>query len=234
MRLRSGALPQWRVAVVSRPRDEGQAYRLVWWVACGSVALNIVQGLGVAALAGALVYSVARDKTQLGVVAIDNAEQKVLRVEPAYSSIKAFDAVAKGLAQRYVELREQLDLQTEAERWREASYLASQTINEPFKALMEKRDGPYQVYRKATRRRFVKVVATTPTGASGDGELGSIRKFLVEWEATDADADGRRTSRWYSHVVLTNMDVEVRAQDLLLNPFGMLVTDYEVSKKAES
>ncbi|SMF39232.1 VirB8 protein [Azospirillum oryzae] len=210
-----------------RPVDEGQPYRLLVWVLLASIAINVGQAFGNATLVAAVAEMANRVEVKPFFITADLATNRVFRVTNAETDMPTYDRVALTLARRYVMLRESLDLQTEASRWVEASWLASEKVSEDFKSLVDKEGSYYKTMRQRGRTREIRIVASPEAG-----RVGRQRTYLIEFEQIDKEKGQEINKRsWIATVVMDTQKGSVRFEDALLNPYGNVVTFYDVAPK---
>lgn len=210
-----------------RPVDEGQSYRLLVWVLLASIAINVGQAFGNATLVAAVAEMASRVEVKPFFITADLATNRVFRVTNAETDMPTYDRVALTLARRYVMLREPLDLQTEATRWVEASWLASEKVSEDFKSLVDKDGSYYKTMRQRGRTREIRIVSSPEAGRAG-----RQRTYLIEFEQIDKEKGQEINKRtWIATVVMDAQKGNVRFEDALLNPYGNVVTFYDVAPK---
>jgi len=210
-----------------RPIDQGQPYRLLWWVVLGSLTGNVLQGFLLAVAVAAVAQLAGRVDVKPFFVTADLAQNRVFHVEPMYGDVKTYDLVTQTLARQYVVLRETIDHKTESERWRRASWLASEKVSEAFAAIMKAKDSPLEKFRLAERTRAIRIISSPMILSSGDQ-----RTFTIEFEQTDKRRDVVVEQRQFvATVVMDKSAADVRYEDALLNPYGSVVVHYDVGVK---
>lgn len=162
------------------------------------------------------------------ILSLTDKENQVVRVEPIERNVQGIQLMTEKLLMRYVELRESVDGITESKRFQEIYNMTDGPLWASFMELMkpENSHSPLQEFRKKELVRSARITRCISLHASAPNT------FRVEWESIDL-RHGQEVDRnqWVTTIVVRFDKREVKYEDQYINPLGLIVVDYTISKK---
>lgn len=188
---------------------------------------------GVLATVGIILIFEA-DVKQPYILTVDSKAEQVVHVEPIYKEGDGMDLYKESIVRGYVKKRETIDLQTDGKRWVNLKELHTDEIESDFAALMRKenRDSPLHQFYQARTVRRIRILSSNNLAPDAPNT------YQVEWVAEDISVDEKdRGTIRNTQTFMSKLTVELQERDLtidnrLINPFGVTITDYSVTKKA--
>jgi len=179
-------------------------------------------------LSSALVVTIPLKEIRPMILTLSDQKNQVLRVEPIEKNVKGIQLITEKLAMRYVELRETFDFVTDNERYVELQNLSSSTLFEAYWQMI-KPENP-----KSPRKKFLENKLTRSVHIKNCISLApsAANTYRIEWESIDC-REGQEVDRkqWISTMAFRFEEREVRYEDQYINPLGLMVTNYTISKK---
>lgn len=207
-----------------QPKGRGtQSYRLAIWNA--HIMSFLVFALLISNISLAIVVCLAYPLKTLEpmIIQAKGKDDVYITVTPVNPSVKGYDVLLETLVNRYVTLRESIDLIMDIERWCEVRALSKPDVWKPFYDTIVGNKESYQKRLNDTVTRHV----TLRNISRLDKDL-----FQVEWESTDKHLhDVIQRNIWVSILRFTIESQNVKEGDRFSNPLGFVVTAYSVTRK---
>ncbi|MBS0184783.1 MAG: type IV secretion system protein [Proteobacteria bacterium] len=207
--------------------ETGHVYRMLIWVA-RFLGFGFLMSLFINIVCAVLMINLFPLKTIVPFfITLMPKSEQIVKIEPIEDQEEGFDVMTESLARNYVRLRETLDFQTEADRWKQVFWFSSFEIFENFKALMNKDQGGIYESRKE-KKLYRDVILLSVSTLSKNPRI-----VQVEWQGKDYQEGGEIYKKnWVSTLSITYISQNVKFEDRYMNPLGFIVTAYGVSEKS--
>lgn len=204
------------------------AYRSYQHITRVLFSLNVLQGLMNIILVCLVVNLFPLKEIQPMIVSFSDQKNQVVRIEPIAKNVKGIQLITEKLAKRYVELRETFDFVTDNARLAELKHLSSSVLFNAYWDLIkpENPKSPREIFIKNNLTRSVHIKNCLSLAPNAPNT------YRIEWESIDY-RDGQEVERkqWISTLALRFEERDVRYEDQYINPIGLTVTNYAISKK---
>jgi type IV secretion system protein VirB8 len=191
-------------------------------------SLNILQGLMNIAMVCFVMSLFPLKEIQPMLLSFTDHQNQVVRIQPFARSIEGRKLMTEKLVMRYVELREAIDGITDNQRTKEIHMYSDPPLYEAFRNLV-KSDNPkspvVEFYKKnMTRSVHVKRCLCL--------EPDAPNTYRIEWESIDYLHNQEvERKQWITTLTVKFEARDVKYEDQYMNPLGLTVTNYTISKK---
>jgi len=188
----------------------------------------VILGMSTIFLTCCLINLFPLKEIQPMLLSFTDQQNQVVRIQPFERSIEGRRLMTEKLVMRYVELREAIDGVTDNQRTREIHMYSDPPLYEAFRNLV-KSDNPkspvVEFYKKnMTRSVHVKRCLSL--------EPDAPNTYRIEWESIDYLHNQEiERKQWITTLSVKFEARDVKYEDQYINPLGLTVTHYAISKK---
>jgi type IV secretory pathway component VirB8 len=210
-------------------KNLGQGFREINFLAHYSILLNIVLLLAVLGLVTSINFMLPLKEIQPMLVTFASKEKQLVQIEPLKKGLSGFDLLLEYMAQDYVYMRENIDLQTEVLRWGKVIKQTSPELAKIFAedVSIKNEKSPLILFKAKNMVREVEILEIT--------DLAPIpNAWRVEWRSLDKNAstgEVKATKTWVSKLRAELQQHEINAESRYDNLIGFTVIDYKVIAK---
>lgn len=206
------------------------AYRSYQQITRTLLGVCITLGLICITLGVALVGILPLKEIRPMLIGISDESQQVVRIEPLKDNLKGINLLIEKLLMHYVKQRETIDGITESERFGEVANMTSTKLWNEFWNFMKSDNpkSPLKAFFDSYLRREVHVKRCLSLQATAKNT------YRIEWTSIDR-RHGEEVKRqdWITTLAITFEPQNVKVEDRYMNPLGLTVMHYTVSKKED-
>ncbi|SIS85429.1 VirB8/TrbF family protein [Insolitispirillum peregrinum] len=202
------------------------AHRRMAWLLRLSTATNVVLGLCLVGVSGALTVLMPLKEVRPALITLKGAEDQIIHIEPLEKGAAGFELLLEAMARRYVKNLLEIDDATQGPRFREAFAMTTQSYYKKFrderiesKAIQEALDSGL------TREILIESAAKV-------SENKGIYTYAVDFVQVDRRRGvevERKPLRAY--LAMTTAPSSVAAPQRYDNPLGIVVQDLTLKEK---
>lgn len=202
------------------------AHRRMAWLLRLSTATNVVLGLCLVGVSGALTVLMPLKEVRPALITLKGAEDQIIHIEPLEKGVEGFELLLEAMARRYVKNLLEIDDATQEPRFREAFAMTTQSYYKKFrderiesKAIQEALDSGL------TREILIESAAKV-------SENKGIYTYAVDFVQVDRRRGvevERKPLRAY--LAMTTAASSVAAPQRYDNPLGIVVQDLTLKEK---
>ena len=207
-----------------------QAYRSYQQITRVLFGTCIILGLLCITLAATIVGILPLKEIKPMLIGVSDESRQVIRIEPIQQGTQGVDLLIEKLLMHYVKQREIIDGITESSRFQEVANMTSSKLwTEHWNFIKtDNPKSPLKMFADNNLRREVHVKRCTSLQATAPNT------YRLEWVSIDT-RQGQQVKRqsWVTTLVVTYESQNVRVEDQYINPLGLKVIHYTISKKED-
>ena len=215
---------------ITRKASSFQAYKSYQQITRTLFGLCIVLGLLCLSLGATIIGILPLKEVRPMLIAVSDESKKVIRIEPIKENIQGINLLTEKLVMHYVKQRETIDGITESSRYQEISNMTSKRVWDDYWNFvkLENPKSPLKTFFDNGIRREVHVKNCLSLHATASNT------YRVEWTSIDTKhGDEIKKQKWISTLAVSFEPQNVRVKDQYINPLGLKIIHYTVSKKED-
>lgn len=207
-----------------------QAYRSYQQITRVLLGACIVLCLLCVALTATIVGLLPLKEIKPMLIGVSDESKQVIRIEPIQRGTQGTNLLIEKLLMHYVKQRETIDGITESARLHEVAHMTNNKLWTDHWNFIKTDNpkSPLKAFYDNNLRREVHVKRCTSLHAT------AANTYRLEWVSIDT-RQGQEVKRqsWVTTLVVTYESQNVRVEDQYINPLGLKVTHYTISKKED-
>lgn len=190
-----------------------------------SVGLNVILGVGLALSLQAIAVALPLKTTQIALLRVDPADDRIYRVEPISVEVDGFELMLEKMARRYVAQILAIDEISQGSRFREVAVYSDQDF---YRQFLKDNEGRIDEAIEDGLNRSILVESASQIDA-----YGGVYQYSVDFVQTDqvgTAAPKRVNLRAY--LEMTTRPQEVTTVERFENPLGIRILNLVVKERA--